>query len=349
MTQIDTRYNDANEIVKYKFFEHLEHSKDGKDPKTVTQYVSAIHEFELATGFKDFRKYNSDWAISFKNYLNDKQNKRTGENISKSLYFHYISFVRQFFDWLVASEKDYSKIKQLDVEFLSVSRNDKNRAKATGYQESHEVADILSTIRKMPATNEIELRNKAMISLFLLTSARISSLKQARIKSIKYFKDYDIWAFMQDPRLQNTKFAKTINTFFVGSIADIIENVTSWLEYLISKGFGDKDYLFPKITPSFTPNGEAIMVLTKEPIKSDSQIRDIVKSAFLNNRLPYHKPHTFRHSIARKVRKNGANLDTMLALAENFGQKSGMATLAKSYATDYLAIQASLVKAVVLE
>ena len=70
MKKIDTRYNKANEIVKYKFFEQLEHCKNGKDPKTIIKYVAALHEFEIATGFKDFIKYNSDWAIDFKNHLN---------------------------------------------------------------------------------------------------------------------------------------------------------------------------------------------------------------------------------------------------------------------------------------
>jgi len=90
------------------------------------------------------------------------------EAVRRFIYYlnDYIDFVRQFFEWLVANQKDYSKIKLLDVEFLSVSRNDKNRAKATGYQESHDVADILATIRKMPAVSEIEMRNKAIMSLF---------------------------------------------------------------------------------------------------------------------------------------------------------------------------------------
>lgn len=232
MTKIDTRYNNANEIVKYKFFEHLENRKDGKDSKTVTQYINAIHEFEIATDFKDFRKYNSDWAIAFKNYLNDKINARTGQSISKSLYFHYNNFVRQLFEWLIVNEKDYAKITQKSIDYFYVTRNDKNKARATGHQESHDIADILATIRKMPAVNEIEMRNKAMMSLFLLTSPRISSLQEARIKSIKHFKDYDAWAFMQDPRLQNTKFAKNITAFFVRQCLDIIDNVISWREYL---------------------------------------------------------------------------------------------------------------------
>lgn len=349
MTTPDTRYNPANEIVKYRFFEELENIKDGKDPKTVNQFVNALHEFEVATDFRDFKKYTSDWALRFKDYLNDKKNKQTGQTISKSLYFHYIAFVRQFFEWLVENEKDYAKLKPKDIGYLHVTRNDKNKARATNYQESHEVADILATIRAMPETTEIERRNKAILSLFLLTTPRISSLMHARIGRIKYFREYETWAFIQDPREQTTKYSRNITAFFIGQSEDIIQNVLKWQNELICKGRRKSDFLFPKITPSFTADGSAVIVLTKEGIKSESQIREAVKEAFQNNGLPYLKPHSFRHSIARKVRKEPDATNKLIALAENLGQKSGMATIITSYAGDALKERAEIIKNIRLE
>lgn len=348
MQHIDTRHHAQNEIVRYRFFEKLEH-QDGKDSKTIDHYIIAIHEFELAIGFKDFRKFVHEWAITFKNHLNDKKNQRTGEHISKSLYFHYVDHVRHFFEWLQVHEKDYAKLKAQDISYLRVSRNDRNRAKATGYQESHKVEDILATIRAMPSGNELEMRNKAILSLFLLANPRIASLRETRIKSIRYFEDYDAWAFLQDPRLQSTKFAKSITTFFIGDLPDIIRNVTEWRDYLIAKGCKDKDYLFPKITPSFTPSGENILQLSKEPIASDGKIRDVVKVAFHKNGLPYYKPHTFRHSISRKARQAPNATDLLIALSQNFGHKNGMAEIVRSYGCDYLQRQAELVKGFGLE
>jgi len=348
MTEIDARYNPANEIVKYKFFEKVEH-KDGKDPKTVNQYVNALHEFEVATKFRDFKKYNSDWAIEFKNYLSDKTNKRTGDNISKSLYFHYIAFVKDFFKWLTANRSDYSKIKQGDIEYLTVSRNDRNKAKATGHQESHDVSDILATIRKMPSNNELEMRNKAMISLCLLTTPRISSLQTASIKSIKYFKDYDIWAFVQDPRSQDTKFARNIDAFFIGQSQDIIQNVLEWRNHLISKGFKSKTALFPVIETSFDKDGEPIMQLSNKYMQSQTQIRDIFKKAFIDNGLPYYKPHSFRHSVTRLVRIGEEATDTMIVLSENAGQKSGYSVMINSYGGDSLQRRAKIIKNIKLE
>ena len=349
MKMVDARYNKANEIVKYKFLEKLEHSKNGKDPKTVNQYASAIHEFEVAIGFKDFKKYTNEWAITFKYHLNDKKNKKTGEHISKSLYLHYIKFVREFLQWGKDNHRNYARVKQDDIDYLYVTRNDSNKARATNYQESHEVADILSTIRKMPENTELEKRNKAILSLCLLTTPRIGALQTARIGSIKYFKEYSTWAFIQDPRLQHTKNSKKITAFFIGQSEDIVQNVLQWRDYLISQDGKDRDYLFPKIASSFTLDNNYIMQLSKEPMKSQTQIRVAIKKAFADNNLPYRKQHSFRHSIARKM-KHGENATArLIALAENYGHKGGMSTLVASYGGDYLKEQAEILKGFRLE
>lgn len=349
MRKINTTYNKENEIVKRKFFEQLEHSRDGKDPKTVTQYVNAIHEFEIVTDFNDFKMFNSDWVIDFKNHLSDKVNARTKEPISKSHYFHYLSHVREFFEWLVANDRAYSKIKRRDIEYFHVTRNDKNKARATGYQESYPLADILATIRNMPCNTEMALRNRAMVSLCLLTTPRISALQTARIQSVKYFKQYDAWAFVQDPRLLNTKFSKKITAFFIGDVHELIGYVIDWREYLLAKKFTEKDYLFPKVASSFNSDCMPVVTLTKELIKSQSTIRDIFKQAFLANNIPYYKPHSFRHTIARAMKKQPNAVELSIALAENMGHKGNLSTLHASYGGDYEQQQSAILKAFELE
>lgn len=201
----DIRYNENNEIVKYDFFEELRHTKNGKDNETIRQFINAIHEFEVVNNFEDFKKYNKDWAIEFKHHLNNKKNRNTGEAISKSYYFNTLSFVRFFFKWLVEERKEYKKIKKKDIEFLNATKKDAQKAKAKNFQESYDISDILSTIRKMPQKTEIERRNKALISLALLTTPRIAALQKARIGSIRYMNDYEAWMFLQDPRKKNDK------------------------------------------------------------------------------------------------------------------------------------------------
>lgn len=348
MTKINTKYNPENEISKYNFFEHLEHVKE-KDPKTVDQYAKAIHEFEIATKFKSFAGYNIEWAKDFKYHLENKKNQRTGRSISKSLYLHYVNHVRQFLFWSRENFKLHKKIKKDQIEYLRVAKNDANKARAVNHQESYDVKDILSTIRNMPEDNILHKRNKAMISLMLLTCPRISSFQTSRIKSIRYFDDYDIWALMQDPKSHNTKYSKKIISFFIGQSKDIINNIISWRDYLMLEGFEGNDYLFPKIPSAFNKDRKKELTLSNDMIKSQTVIRDLFKEAFNNNNLPYIKPHNFRHSIARKAIKEQSNVDFLAGLQENVGPKGSMATLFASYGSNYLTEQARLMKSFNLE
>ena len=133
---ITTQYNPRNEIIKSKFFEMLENAK-GRDPKTVNAYIQDIHEFEMYSDFVDFKKFNTKLAIGFKEYLSDKKNKRTGEAISKSYLQHAIAHLREFFEWL-SRQKGYERhIQYDDAQYFHLTRNNRNKAMATAYQEPH--------------------------------------------------------------------------------------------------------------------------------------------------------------------------------------------------------------------
>jgi|DEB0MinimDraft_4_1074332.scaffolds.fasta_scaffold00979_6 integrase len=351
---IDTRYNEQNEAVKYQFFQELTecgiNDKDPRDPKTVLQYINAIHEFEIATNFKDFKNYDLNFALDFKDHLASKISKKTGKNISKSLYVHYLKYNKEFFEWLKKENKKYSKIKSKDISYLKTNKNDKNTALATGHQESNLVKDILIVIRNMPDSTAIQMRNKAMISLCLITCPRIKALLTARICSIRYFEEYEAWAFDQNPKLVDTKRRKHIVSFFVGQCQDIIDNVLNWLEYLQNNGFKDHDYLFPNIGSSFNSKGESICKLTKELVGSDSWARSgIFKPAFKAGNVKYYCPHSFRHSLARLARKQPDPTNLLIALGENDGHKNGMAVLISSYGGDYMSDRSKLMKGFRLE
>lgn len=103
--------------------------------------------------------------------------------------------MKEFFEWLIINEKEYSHIKQTDINFLKTTSNDRNIALSTKPQESYLISEILSTIRKMPSETLIEKRNKTMVSLCLLTTPRISALQTARICSIRYFREHENMGF----------------------------------------------------------------------------------------------------------------------------------------------------------
>jgi integrase/recombinase XerD len=342
-----TQYNRKNEIIKTQFFDMLEHAK-GRDLKTINSHAKAIHEFEKSTSFCDFKTFDIKQAHSYKEHLTNKRNKRTGEPISKSYLRNYTTHVRQFFEWLI-NQKGYKSIKYDDVQHFNITRNDRNRASATAYQDSYEVSEIISTIRQMPNTNESEMRNKALISLNFLTTPRISALQSARMGSIKYIKHVSAWAFVQNPNWVNTKYARTITAYFIGDLQDIYDNVLSWHSYLTEKGFTEKDPLFPKIIPSFNSEGCPILNLEKELIKSQSTIRTIFQKAFEGNELPYYKPHSFRHALVRHAMQSEQSPLLISALNQNMGHAMDVGTIISSYGTTPEHQRAKVLKSFKLE
>ncbi len=342
------KYNPQNELIKSKFFGMLENAK-GRDPKTVDSYVKAIHEFEVYSNFIDFKKFNTKMAVGFKEYLSAKKNKRTGQNISKSYLQHYTSQIREFFEWL-SRQKGYEKYIQYDdAQYFTLTRNNRNRARATNYQESYTIEEIISTIRQMPGNTPIEMRNKAMISLTLLTTPRISAVQTARICSIKYYRDFDAWAFVQNPNLVDTKFAKHITAFFIGNVRDLYDNVFRFVEFLKGQGFTDKDPLFPKLTSSFTNEGLQFLSLEKEFIRSASAIRTIFRQAFDNNDLPYYKPHSFRHAMTRKMMRSDRSPLLISNLTQNLGHERNQGVIISCYGTSPEHERAGILKAFELE
>jgi len=326
-----TKYNAKNEKIKTAFFEILEHAK-GRSPITIKQFANAIEEFEKFTNYQDFKTFEIKQAIGFKEYLATKINKKTGEPISKSYLRSYTSSLREFFEWLY-HQKGYQKhINYNNVQYFNLTRNDRNKAMATQYQDSYTIKEILLTIRNMTTSTRVDKRNKAMISLCLLTTPRISALQSARIGSIKHFNNQDVWAFCQNPNTVNTKFARNIKAYFIGNLQDIYQNVFDWIEYLQSQGFTDKDYLFPRFEPTFTSDGEQSLILGNQMIKSQTTIRGIFQKAFENEGLSYYKPHSFRHSITRRALELDNSPQFISALNPNFGHKTD-AVIIDSYGT----------------
>jgi len=207
------------------------------------------------------------------------------------------------------------------VQYFNLTRNDRNKALATNFQESYLIEEIIDTIRKMPSDTEIEKRDKAMISLNFLTTPRISALQTLRIGCVKYDKSQDAWFLFQDPKIVETKLANTIKSFFVGNNQEIYKSVFDWIEYLKIQGFTENDYLFPAFTPSFSKEKEPILILEKQKIKSQSTIRRIFATAFEGNGLAYINPHSFRHSITRKAMEMPNSPLLISALNQNFGHR----------------------------
>lgn len=133
------------------------------------------------------------------------------------------------------------------------------------------------------------------MALLLLTGMRDAAAVSLKIKHISIERGY----VFQDPREVNTKFSKTIETFFFPVGYDVVAIVNDWVNLLTSeKLFSPNDPLFPKtlVEPGEQRSFEA-RGLSRKHWADASPVRAIFKAAFARIGLPYFQtPYRARHA-----------------------------------------------------
>lgn len=318
MTKINKergRYNPVNERIKYKYRQRLRRI-DQKDKKTIISILKHIRDFEIFTGFKGFEKFDEQIADK---YI-ENMFKR---NISLPYITGSIRALKAFLKWLERQHGYRSKINYNHIDYLSVSRNQRKEAKATTYQKSYSFEQIISTIRHMPNSTDKEKRDQALISLQATCTLRVSELRTVKIQNI--IEENQQYFVYVTPKNMSVKTAKTREAVFVPLPHDIIANVITWRDYLLSQGFKDNDPLFPKIDNNFTQTNLLEQTLKKEEIKSNTTIRKIFQKAFEAVGLEYIRPHSFRNTLARYAETQSPEF--LNAVRQNLGHESIDTTL----------------------
>jgi integrase/recombinase XerD len=307
--------NPINERLKFEYELYLKRAIK-KDEKTTTEMLKCLREFDLFTNFAGFEAYNNAQADKYINYLFDQK-------YSLSYIDSSVRELKGFLTWLERKKGWRSKINYEDIGYLNISSNQRREAKAPEYKKSHSYEDIIFVIRQMPYKEIINIRNRALISLNALCSLRISELRTVKIKSLimedgKYF-------IYVNPKDMEVKFAKTRYADFIQLPQDIVDNVINWRDYLISRGFKNKDPLFPKIPNSFNQPNLLESKLLKEGIKQNSSIIDVFKKAFIDAGLEYINPHSFRRTRVKFAMKQSP--EYLNATRQSLGHKNIDTTL----------------------
>lgn len=310
-----TNFNPANERAKYAYRIHIRRVGQ-KDEKTILAALQHLRDFEIFIGFAGFEKFNETVADK---YMQSMFN----QNLSLSYITDNIRALKDFLNWLERQRGYRSKINYNHIDYLNISRNQRNTAKAPEYQRAYKFEQIIDVIRSMPDKTDKEKRDKAIISLQALCSLRISELRTVKIKSL--IEEDGVHFVYVCPKNMKTKFSKTRYAVFVPLPDDIKANVLKWRDYLLSLGFKDSDPLFPFIDNSFNTRNLLEQTIKRDVIKSDTTIRDVFKRAFKNAGLAYINPHSFRKTLARYAQTQTPAF--LNAVRQNLGHKSIDTTL----------------------
>lgn len=311
-------FNPKNERVKNKYFKYLLTAKQ-KNIKSVDSSRKALMKFEEFSHFADFTAFNPDVAIAFKEYLLMQTSKQRGEPFSQHTLNSILKNVRDFFEWL-AFESNYKKyIKQTDIAYLKPSLKEMSMVRKQGFVNFASLDEIYKVIFNMPFETDIQKRDRAIISFTLLTGVRDGTLKGFKLKHVNLEKEL----LHQDPKEVETKFSKEIYTFFFPVDFRIKQIFIDYYNFLTKeKGFTSNDPLFPKLESVVSNEGLPLPpVMTKEHYRSITSIRQVFKEDFIKAGVPYHSPHTFRHTLVVYGEEICKSPEEFKAWSQNLGHE----------------------------
>jgi integrase len=318
-----TTHNANNERIKHKYFAYLKEAKRHSEP-TVDASAKALNRFEIYTKYRDFKTFHVKQAIAFKKHLAEQKGQQSGEKLSKATLYATLTQLQRFFQWLAREPGYKSRVQYSDAEYFNLSDKDTRIATAQREQKVPTLEQLKHVINTMPASTEIERRNRALISFTLLTGARDSAIASMKLKHV----DLVANSVNQDAREVNTKFSKTFTTFFFPVGDEIRRIVAEWVSYLREdRLWGNDDPLFPatRIALGETRQFE-VSGLNRGHWRSASPIRLIFREAFVSAGLPYFNPHSFRNTLVQLGEVLCKSPEEFKAWSQNLGHEGVLTT-----------------------
>jgi len=311
-----------NEVMKKQFFLYLKEVK-GFSKDSIDAYERAVLLWQDCHENKDFAGFGKQQVRAFKDWLKSRIN-RDGEALSLTYLYNVLRRLKGFFEWLSMQPHYKSKINQVTVEYLSLSKKETRIAIQPNKRIIPPIEDVIKVIETIEIKTDADWRDRALICFTLLTGARVSAVYSLPMKAF----DEDTLTVDQNPKFGvKTKFSKRIvTTFFPLEYTKAIDYFVEWYKYLKkSKNFGPEDPIFPKaVVENGTDNISYYNTGEVEPVfwKSSNSVRKIFQKHFLNAEIPYYHPHTFRHLVVKEFAKTRLTEEEKKAISQNLGHEN---------------------------
>jgi integrase len=335
------QHNEENERIKRRYFTYLREARRYSEA-SVEAAAMAIDRFDTFHGRRSFKAFHRERAVAFKRKLADQRAARSGEPLSKSTLDSTLRALVAFFSWLADQPEYRSRFTESDAEHFNLSLAESRAGRAQRPRSFPTLEQVHHVLASMPHATDIELRDRALIALTLLTGARDGALRSLRLKHVQM----DERCIDQNPREVATKFSKQITTWFfpVGGEAETI--VRDWTVHLHRDlSWGPDDPLFPKTlmtvgkSGGFEPAG-----LDRGFWSTTGPVRRIFHEAFEASGQPYCHPHAIRHTISKLGTQLCSTPEQMKAWSQNLGHDHVLTTLT-SYGSVPSERQADLIRA----
>ncbi len=305
-----------NERIKREFFDYLKGAK-GFARSSVKEFAEAIGQWQRFSGDADFATFDKTKALAFRDWLAGRDTKTKAGKLAIATQYHYLRRIKKFFAWLSDQTGYKGKMQKSHVEFLRLSSNDARIARAGSTKAKPTLEEAKKIIESIEVNNEIDRRDRALISFALITGCRISAIVSLKMKNFdKAQKLID-----QNPgdgvRTKNSK--KILNTFFPIGWDAPETYFLEWYEYLEHKGHQSDDPIFPA-----TANDAGVANYSKENVgrlewKGSSGARKIFEKRCKNAGVSYFHPHSFRHLVVALMSQMRLTEQEKRAISQNLG------------------------------
>lgn len=312
------RFNPKNERIKRSYFVYLKEA-NRRDEASIDAVAKALSRFEEATVWRDFGLFRHNHAIAFKRKLDGQVSRRTGDRLSRATVHSTLSALRAFFFWLADQPGFKRSISYSDSDYFNLSEKDVRIARASRDKPFPTLAQLEHVLSTMPATTDLERRDRALIALAMLTGARDGALASLKLKHV----DLAQRRLDQDARDVKTKFSKTFSTWFFPVEGAALAIVTDWIEHLRDTClWGDSDPLFPSTRMGIGPTGGFVAAgLERTHWRNAGAIRRIFRQAFEGAALPYFHPHAIRKTLVQLGEQVCTTPEEFKAWSQNLGHE----------------------------
>lgn len=317
-----------NERKKAEFATWMEKA-EGKQTVTVDAALKAIERFEVATGYKPFKKFHRAQVLAFREKLAEETGP-TGQPLSASTITSTLKHLRAFFLWLSREPGYRQAVKANDTAYFAPSEQDRRIAGARRERPVPTLDDIRKALGAMPSATHVEQRNRAVIAFAILSGARDGAIASFRLKHV----DLDARTVFHDGRDVKTKARKTFKSVFFPVGPEPEEIFAAYVRMLKDDlGFRPEDPLFPSTAVAPNADGEfQRQGLTRDMWATAEPIRRIFRDAFTAVGLPAFNPHSFRKTLALFADELDLTREEEKAWSQNFGHES-VRTTRESYGT----------------
>lgn len=318
-----TKRNETNARIVRDYLAYLKEAQRNSE-QTIDSVAAAIARFEDFNKHRDFRKFHQQQAVAFKRHLANETSRRGKATLSKSTVRSTLAALRAFFHWLAGRPGYRSRFSFSDADYFNPSDRESRIALASRPRPTPTLAQVTHTLDCMPHTTVYERRDRALMAFLLLTGCRDRAAVSLKLRHV----DLKEAVVYQDARDVETKFGKTITTFFFPVGDAPLRILAEWIDELTTVHlWGADDPLFP--STAIRQGAEhhfEVSGIQRRHWRNADPVRRAFRAAFERAGLPAFHPHSFRHMLARygfEVCRTPADLK---AWSQNLGHEQMLTT-----------------------